>query len=1016
VDISADIRRASTPLPEISNVVESEPASKDDLKPQVSDGKSPAHVNSGTNLPDYWPWLDADIEDNESDIWANRTDPLISRHIPTRAEAASIEEEDMRRAMADGMPTAQFPVAFVRRHSTRLRIAFIALAIFALIALVVDGILLNMAFNHSHNASGIKGGLPTLMLSSNTARIGDTVTVKLEHFTPLTRVALTHDIQEAIQIDGSATITTDAQGTAAVPVVIDTSWGTGFHLVVAEDVATRYTASATLQITEGPTPPPHLILDTSPIHMGADVVGANTIRMLTLANGGGGSITWSASSNKPWLLVSPSQGIFSQNQTISLAVQRVGLPAGDYLGVLTISSNVGIPQHLQVDMSVRPLPPNAGPVLAVSPALLSFTTTDGDAQAHVQALTISDPGSRTLTWSLAPPQGLTCDWLDVAPLNGIVLPGASMTLSVIMHSQCVLPGTYLGILTFTGTGAIDGTQTVNVSLTVQPHCGLVTSTGYLTFTVVQGQNTLANQPVSLNATASCAGTPLPWSYTSTASWLSVTPGSGQLKGPTSSVVSVSVNAATLAPKTYDGVLTFVSGLSTLTVTVQLIVQTPPSALAPIMGVSPLSLNFSNTSGQPSPPGQVVTITNNGTSPLKWNLSASPQKLNIWLGASPGGGTLAAGQSVQVTVSVFTTNLTPGSYVGLVTLNGMDDKGNPASGSPQIVTVNLVMQPPCTISPPSSSTLSFSAVRGASANPPAQTVMFTGTGNCVWPVSWTASAAPAVPWLSLTPASGTIKGSGQSGSLGVTASLAKLPAGTYTTQVTVSASDASGAAVQGSPQSFAVTLTVLLPCTLSSPSPGNLSFTVPQGQSSSAPQTVALSESGTCSRPVSWTASPGNSSWLVLTATSGSDSGSGSSFGVSVNAASLAPGTYKGTITIAASDSTGATVAGSGQTMRVRVTVTGFTVSGSVQACPGSTPPTCATPQALPGASLSLTAGGTTIKATADGAGNYVIAGVPLGAATITVSGTDAGGVPYAGTATLTVSGDTPNFTIQVFPG
>ena len=59
--------------------------------------------------------------------------------------------------------------------------------------------------------------------------------------------------------------------------------------------------------------------------MGADVVGANTIRAFTLTNSGGGSITWSANSDQPWLLVAPSQGIFSQQEAISVAVQRLGL-------------------------------------------------------------------------------------------------------------------------------------------------------------------------------------------------------------------------------------------------------------------------------------------------------------------------------------------------------------------------------------------------------------------------------------------------------------------------------------------------------------------------------------------------------------------------------------------------------------------------------------------------------------------------------------------------------------------
>src|SRR5258708_19861371 len=90
-------------------------------------------------------------------------------------------------------------------------------------------------------------------------------------------------------------------------------------------------------------------------------------------------------------------------------------------------------------------------------------------------------------------------------------------------------------------------------------------------------------------------------------------------------------------------------------------------------------------------------------------------------------------------------------------------------------------------------------------------------------------------------------------------------------------DASGAAVQGSPQPFRVTLSILPPCTLSSQA--SLAFAVAQGQTATA-QTVAVSETGTCARPVSWTATgdAASSSWLVLAAASGTDAGT-----LSVNA-------------------------------------------------------------------------------------------------------------------------------------
>ncbi len=1029
-DISADIRRESTPLPQVSSTQQSEPASKQTLKRQLSNGKSPAARDPAPDMPDLWPWLDIDAEDKDSDIWANRTDPLISRHVPTSAESARIEEEDIRRAMAEGISTAQVPISHKDHHPSPMRITFVALAIFALIALSVDGILLSVVFNHPHHNDNGPGGPPTLTLSQNAATIGDIVQLLIAHETPSTKVALTHDIQEPVEVNsGSSLINVDSTGSARVSLVIDSDWEPGFHLIIAEDVTTRITASATLQITgRGPTPPAHLLVDNRTIDLGAAVVGANTVSSLKLQNSGGGSISWSASSDQPWLLVSPSQGLFSASQTILIAAQRVGLEPRDYVGFLTITSNVSPPVKIEVDMIVQSLPANAGPVIALSPALLSFTAIDGGPNPSAQLLAISNPGSRSLYWSLASSDPATVttqasllhalgsagDWLSTNVTAGTVAPGTTSYIQVIAQSRNLLPGTYIGTLLFTAQDGIDSPQSVNVSLTVQPHCGIVASSGYLAFTAVAGQSNLSSQTVSLNATGSCAGATIPWSSSSSASWLTLTPANGQVRGTTSAVVSVGVNASGLAPGRYYGSISLIASQSTQTVIVQLTVQAPPSPGAPVMGASPLTLNFSVTQGQPNPTGQVVTITNNGGSLLKWN--ASPACLtSCWLNTVPTGSKspIPPKQSGQVTINIDASKLTPGNYVGQVTLNGFDSKGVLAPGSPQTITINLMVQPPCTISPPSSSALSFSAVQGASSLPASQTVTFTGTGSCAWPVIWYVSPPPG--WLTLAvPAVGKINGTGQSGSIGVavnTAALGLQP-GPYTTQVTIHASDTSGAVVQGSPQTFSVTLTILPPCTLSSPSPANLSLSVSQGQSSAA--NVTLGETGTCARPVSWTATgdAGSSAWLALSPASGTDSGSGSTLGVNVNATNLTPGTYTGTITISATDSTGAAVSGGGQTITVSLTVTGFTVSGSIIACADQA---CTTSQPLARATVTLMSGSTTIATvTADSSGNYSFSNIALGSYTITASGPDASNTSYVGTSlTFPVPGTT-SLTIQTF--
>src|SRR5260370_31642213 len=83
-------------------------------------------------------------------------------------------------------------------------------------------------------------------------------------------------------------------------------------------------------------------------------------------------------------------------------------------------------------MSVLPL--TSGTVLALSPALLSFSANDGQANPSPQTLTISNPGARPLAWSLASQAPATAtaqlsllralgpagNWLNAAPLSGVV--------------------------------------------------------------------------------------------------------------------------------------------------------------------------------------------------------------------------------------------------------------------------------------------------------------------------------------------------------------------------------------------------------------------------------------------------------------------------------------------------------------------------------------------------------------------------------------------------------------------
>ncbi len=279
-DISADIRRESTPLPKFTkmsgNTDTSEKVSASDaLIEQQHNAPERDRFEDG-ELPDLWPWLDNEIEEKENeDSWANSTDPLISRHVPNSIEAARIEEEDIKRALAEGLPTRHNLRLVRSRRPFSLRIAFVVLALLAIIALLVDSVLLSVVATHPRRATTIPNGpaVPTLTLSSNIAYIVKTVNgvkepvtaliqVHIMNFPARDNVQLTHDVQEAVTTTSGSSIVTIAKDGSPkiVTLKVDSSWAVGFDQVYAEDFSTHYTASAQLQVMGASS--------SSPAHLG----------------------------------------------------------------------------------------------------------------------------------------------------------------------------------------------------------------------------------------------------------------------------------------------------------------------------------------------------------------------------------------------------------------------------------------------------------------------------------------------------------------------------------------------------------------------------------------------------------------------------------------------------------------------------------------------------------------------------------------------------------------------------
>ncbi|GHO94173.1 hypothetical protein KSF_042210 [Reticulibacter mediterranei] len=1004
-DISADIQRKSTPIPQTLN------------KKVYED------IEDLGDLPDLWSWL-SELPEDEGEEFAeqgeNDVDPLVSRHFPRRAESVRIEEADLKRAVSDGLATtSQIEIYKRLQAKRRLRVIFICLAVLAVLALIVDSVL--GAFVLWHGVNGTKSGAhepPTFMLSSTLVDYGQKVTLSIRNFPPSTTVYLTHDVNEPIKTlpGGKSVLQVGNDGAVQASTLIDTTWEAGFHTLQAEDMKTRYTASVTLRVNGGSIQPAHVTVNTKALDLGAAAQGSTSMQELELHNSGNGAVSWVASSNQPWLQMTPSQGTFSESQTMMVGGQRANLQPGNYQGIITITSNVGSPITITVKMTVLALPPDAGAVLAITPAVLSYTAIDGAVDPSAQRLTINNPGKQPLYWSLSSRAiaaanqdatgGSATNWLGADHSSGMVAPGKNATIQVLAHSRNLMPGTYLSSLVFSGgkdSATTDSSkedyrvynapQSVSISLTVQEHCGLALNTSNLAFTAVAEQDNPSNQTLNLSADTGCPDA-ISWKAISSANWVTMTPANGQLTGTDTVPMSVGINTSNLRrPGVYTTTLLITTKQSSHTVTVQLTLQKQPTPTAPIMSAAPLNLNFAANQGQGNLPGQTVTITNSGHSILHWD-STTDAQLDPWLTTTPTSGTIAPGQMAQMTVTVNAGSLPPGSYTAQIQLNGTDATHALAGGSPQSVVVNFQVSTPCVLAKPSSSSLAFNATQGGN-DPAPQNISITASGNCSWPLNWSLQNIPS--WLKLSSTSGTLTANNPTATISVAPSLANLTAN-QNVQIPIAVTDSANEQVQVSPASFGVSLTVQPPCSVKI-IPNSLTFTATQGQA-----TIAVQASDACSS-VSWhaVADDGNTDWLSVN-TGGSNDG-----GILVKAdgSNLNAGaTYTGSITVTVSDSSGNPVQGGTQTIAVslKIPVSTFTISGTVSAC---TDTACNVLQPLGNAQVILidSSGQHTKTTTADGSGNFSFSNVNSGSYTIESSGTDSTNISYSGSKTILVSGD-----------
>jgi hypothetical protein len=668
---------------------------------------------------------------------------------------------------------------------------------------------------------------------------------------------------------------------------------------------------------------------------------------------------------------------------------------------------------------------NAGPTRP--PHLVVDTLAIDLAQAPVGAnsvrpLSMHNDGSGSIIWSASS----NSTWLLVSPNQGTF--SDSQTISVAGQRANLKPKDYNGTITITSNVGTSATVQVQMTVLPLPVTGtpvLQVTPALLSFVATDGSSSPPSQSLAVSNPGS---RPLHWSLSNpsptidamgalvistgaTVNWLSTGQTKGTIAPHATTSIQVNAQSTNLLPGAYTSTLLFTADKNAInnpqSVNVSLTVQPRCSLI-----VNTNALSFMGVYGQANPNTQALTLTTSAScsGSSSWSATSSAS----WLTVTPNSSQLQGVATSTATVAVNTNNLAAGPYSGNITLTM-----SPTQNTQSILVQLTVQTPP----PPGAPIMSISPLninfnvmqRQVGIAPQSITITNTGQSNLNWLAGPSISLGGSL-WLAFTPRGGIIAPGGSQLVLvkvrtivGPTA----IPAGQYNAGTEFDGHNDAGVISGGSPQTVTVNMNVQVPCTLNAPTANALTFNAVQDGSDPTSQTESFGATGNCAWPVGWNISSSQPSWLNASPASGSFTADGQSASITLapTISNLSPGTYTTQITLSYIDSNGTQLAGSPQTIPITLTVTGFSISGTVSACAD---PACASSAPLANATVTMTDGsGAHLTATADANGNYTFTGVALGAGTISASGSDAT-TSYTGTASLTVTGDQTGVSVNAF--
>jgi uncharacterized protein (TIGR03437 family) len=559
---------------------------------------------------------------------------------------------------------------------------------------------------------------------------------------------------------GFITVTSGASGTGNGVVGFSTTANTG-----AARSGTLTIAGQTYTVNQSAGTPGSIAITTPPLLAPGNV--GSTYSVTLAATGGKPPYAWSLSGSlPPGLTLNGSQGLISGTPTIP----------GTFGFTLTVTDTASVSQSQDFSILISP----------ASTSGLTITNTSFPpgvvGQAYQQLLTSS--GGCVTPFSPSP----------AFRVSGGSLPtGLSIQTNPDLSRSIV--GTPLSNGTFnftlTATDACGNSASASFSITIGGAAGsaqMIVSPASISFTVQAGtSNTPAAQTITISSTTSAV-----LNYTATAttqgggSWLTIQGvTTGNTAGSTPGTVTVGLaNFTSLSPGSYNGSITINSQASNSPVVVQVSLTV---LLVPALTVNPSSFTINQVGSNGITVARQIIVVNSSPQ-VMYSATASTQSGGPWL--SVDSSTVQGSTPGQVIAIINGAGLAAGTYIGTISIT-------PVGGTPQKVTITLVVAPPAVIVA-TPAPLLFTAQQGGSL-PPSQTLSL-GTTGAQLDLTIGAGTQSGGPWLSVSPSTVTTPTN-----INVSVNPAGLPPASYQGTLNISASDPSVA-----PLTVAVTLTVTAP--------------------------------------------------------------------------------------------------------------------------------------------------------------------------------------------------------------